>query len=433
MKLLLRVAPIAFAVALGLAACGGGTPESAPSDTASAKPSKAAEPKPAGSSTAAPRRADADLVIWADGNRAPVLEKFGKQFGDENGLRVAVQTLDFAQLRPSFVQSAPVGQGPDIIVGPHDVLGEYVENGLVDTVDLGADTANYTDVAVKAFTYQGKIYGLPYAVEDVALITNTALVKKVPTTFEDLEKQALALKKQGKAEIPLALPMGETGNAYHPYALFSGSGGYVFGDNKGEPNVDDLGIDSPGGIKAAQNFAKWAKEGLISVDVTADIAKQKFIAGKVPFLIDGPWVVADLAKASSSYEVTPIPNVNGKPARPFVGVQGFFLSHFAQNKTLARTFLLDYLNTKEAQQALFEADFRPSAYNAVADAVTDKVNAGFLASAQQGVPTPSVPQMASVWEAWNKAYVLVLTQEAAPDKAFKDAAATIRAAIKTSR
>ena len=46
----------------------------------------------------------------------------------------------------------------------------------------------------------------------------------------------------------------------------------MFGQNDdGTYNADDVGIDSEGGLAAAQKFADWSNEGLISKDVSYDI------------------------------------------------------------------------------------------------------------------------------------------------------------------
>ncbi len=47
----------------------------------------------------APERGDADLVIWTDDTRQPVVEAIAQPFADENGIVIAVQELEFGQIR----------------------------------------------------------------------------------------------------------------------------------------------------------------------------------------------------------------------------------------------------------------------------------------------------------------------------------------------
>ena len=71
--------------------------------------------------------------------------------------------------------------------------------------------------------------------------------------------------------------------------------------------------------------------------------------------------------------------------------------------------LTKYLATYDAQKALYEADPRIPAWSELAEEVSsDPVIAGFVASSQNGVPMPNIPQMGSVWDLWNAAQVQII-------------------------
>mgnify|MGYP001815299930 CR=1 FL=1 len=234
-------------------------------------------------------RADADLVIWADDTRTPAIQTFADQFAADNGLTVAVQELGFGDIRDRLVTAGPVGEGPDIIIGAHDWLGELVSSGVVSPLDLTAVAGDFSDASLQAFNYEGQTYGLPYAVENIALIRNTDLVPDAPATFEELEEIALGLVADGTVDIPLALQENGNGDPFHNYPLFTALGGYVFGLNDdGSYNPEDIGIDSEGGLVAAQAFSDWAAAGLIDVDIDYSIMTESFGNGTAPFAITGP-------------------------------------------------------------------------------------------------------------------------------------------------
>ena len=374
-----------------------------------------------------PARGDADLVIWADDTRTPVLEPIAAAFSEAEGLNVQVLEVPFDQIRDNLSIQGPAGEGPDIIIGAHDWLGELVSNGVVEPVDLGPAASEYSDVAIEAFSYDGQTYGLPYAIENIALIRNTDLVPDAPATFEDLEATALQLQSDGTVDVPLAIQQ-DPADPYHNFALFSALGGYVFGTNAdGSSNPDDLGIDSEGGLVAAQKFADWSAEGLISKDVSYDVMIDSFSSGKAPFAITGPWAVGEFSDVN--FVVEPIPPVEGGTPQVFVGVQGFMISAFSENVDLAKTFLLDYLDTEEVQLALYDAGGRPPAMTTAFDKVkTDPIIAGFGLSGQQGTPLPAIPAMSNVFDEWTNAYSGIFTG-GDPTAAFTNAAAAIRAAI----
>jgi maltose-binding protein MalE len=379
-------------------------------------------------------RADADLVIWADDTRTPVITPFAEQFGEDNGLSVAVQELGFDDIRDRLTVAGPAGEGPDIIIGAHDWLGQLVTSGVVAPIDLGATAEEFNPVAIEAFTYEGQLYGLPYAVENVALLRNTELVPEAPATFEELVQVALDLQAQGAVDVPLAIQQ-DPGDPFHNYPLFSALGGYVFGrDAEGNYDPTDLGIDSEGGLAAAEAFAQWAEQGLISSETSYDVMIESFGTGRAPFAITGPWAISQeetgFAATGVPYVVEPIPPIQGGEPRPFVGVQGFMVSAQAQNALAAQTFLVDFMANEEAQVALFEAGGRPPALTAAFEQVSsDPDIAGFQAAGANGEPLPAIPEMGSVWSAWTDAYQLVLTGQGDPREAFTNAAEQIRTLI----
>ncbi len=374
-----------------------------------------------------PARGDADLVIWADDTRAPVLTPIAEAFSAEEGVEVSVLEVPFDEIRDNLSVQGPAGEGPDIIVGAHDWLGELVSNGVVLPIDLGPDADLYSDVAINAFTYDGQLYGVPYAIENIALIRNTDLVPDAPATFEELEEIALQLQADGTVEVPLAIQQ-DPADPYHNYPLFSGSGGYVFGLNEdGSYNPADVGIDSEGGLAAAQNFADWSASGLVNKDVSYDVMIDSFSSGNAPFAITGPWAVVSSRTSTSSSSRSRRSTV--APRTCSSGVQGFMISSFTENEDLAKTFLLDYLNTEELQLALYEAGGRPPAMtSAFQQVATDPIIAGFGISGQQGIPQPAIPEMAAVWDNWKDGYSLIFTGTD-PIEAFTGAAAAINEAI----
>ena len=141
-------------------------------------------------------------MIWADDTRAPVLEPIAAEFGELEGITVQVVEVPFDQIDAQLSIAGPAGEGPDIVTGAHDWLGELVSNGVIAPIDLGPDADLYAPVAIEAFTYDGALYGVPYTIENIALIRNVDLVPDTPATFEDLEATALALQADGTVDVP---------------------------------------------------------------------------------------------------------------------------------------------------------------------------------------------------------------------------------------
>jgi len=349
-------------------------------------PNNLLNPLPEGEGEMAPQ-----LVIWADENRAPVMQELAEQFKEQYGVELVVQQVGFGDIREQFKVAGPAGEGPDIIIGAHDWLGELVVNGLVAPVDLGDKQSQFLDVALQAFTYDGELYGMPYLTENLAVL--------------------------------------QPGDAYHFYPIMTAFGGYVFGrDENGSYNPEDLGIDSEGTIAAAKWLDQMVKDGQLSPDVDWDTMHAMFENGEAAMFLTGPWALNRIRESGVNYAIAPIPDETSE-GKPFLGVHGFMVSAFSKDPLLAQAFLTEFVATDEIMQQLFEADPRPSAYLPVREATDDPDIAAFGVAGQNADPMPAIPEMASVWEAWGNAITLVFQQQEDPEVAFKNAAEQIRAAI----
>lgn len=436
-----RRIPIVAAVAglaLLTAACGSGDTEAggeaspAPEPTTEESAASEAPAEPTGEASEAPiERADADLVIWTDDTRAPVVQEIGDTFGEENGLTVAVQQLDFGTIRENLISRGPVGEGPDIIVGAHDWLGQLVTNGAVAPLELGDAAGSFSPVAVEAMSYEGVTYGLPYAVENVALFRNTALAPEAPADFQAMLDEGQALVDAGEADLPLALQVGDAGDVFHFYPIQTSFGSSIFGTNEdGSYNADDLQIDNEGGIAFAQKLGEWGEAGLINPDVTFDIASEAFASGRAPYAITGPWNVQTFTDGGVEFVVEDIPSAGGEPSQPFVGVQGFMVSAYAENALVANDFVVNYLGTEDVARALYEGGQRPPAYTSVFEEVSsDPIIAGFGSYGAEGQPLPNIPAMDSVWGDYGNAQRDILLGAGDPGTLVTEAATRIREAI----
>ena len=375
------------------------------------------------------------LVIWADDKRAAALKPFADSFGSENGVDVQVQAISKDQ-QTTFVTASQQDSGPDVMVGAHDWIGNLVQNGAIDPVQLSAgQKAGIQAGALQAVTFNGQVYGVPYATENLALIRNTALAPQAPATIEDLVATGKKLQAQKKASEILCLQVGQNGDAYHLYPLYSSAGGYLFGTNaSGEYDANDLGVGKPESIAAFTRIRALGEkgDGALKRAISLDNSIATFTGGKCAFLVSGPWAITDAKKAKIAYDISPVPGFKGAgPARPFLGVQTFYVAAKAKNKALAQEFVTNYVTTPELAVALYRAEPRPPALTAAFDQVsgTDPDLAKFLDAGRDAVPLPAIPAMASVWDPFGKAEAAIVGG-AAPKTAMDAAAKTISSQIK---
>ena len=394
--------------------------------TATGAPEPTPIPEPAAEEEKEPvTRADADLVIWADDTRAPALEPVVAAFQDEYGITVAIQEVGFGDIRDGVKLAAPAGEGPDVFIGAHDWLGELYVNGLVAPIDLGDNADQFFGPAIQAFTYDGELVGMPYASENVAFVYNPELVPEAPTTWDEVIAIATELEDAGTVKNGWVM---QQADAYHYFPFMTSFGGYIFGVTEEGYDPDDVGLDSPGSLAAATFMDQAVKDGHMIAGADYDTMHALYEAGDAAMIITGPWALPRIRESGIPYAVAAIPGET-ESAKPFLGVQGFMINNFSENKLLAEAFLNEFVATEEVMQAIYDVDPRPSAYLPVREAITDADLAAFAAAGSEGLPMPAIPEMSAVWGAMNDAITLVFQQSEDPVAAFENAADQIRTAI----
>ncbi|ATG55192.1 maltose ABC transporter substrate-binding protein [Brachybacterium ginsengisoli] len=373
-----------------LVACGGG----------SGSGSDAGGDTGGGASDSGGGDAAGKLVIWADEEKAPALEPSAKAWGTENGIEVVVEVVPGDELQGNFVTANQAGNGPDVTMGAHDWIGNLVQNGAISPVQLPADVADtIAPIGIEAVTYDGQTYGVPYAVETLALYANHALTDvPEPSSLEEL----ISAGKAGGADNILSLPIGESGDPYHMQPIYTSAGGYLFGkDSEGNLDPADLGVGKEGSLTAADKIAELGTQGVLKNSITGDNSISLFAEGKSAYLISGPWALADVRKSGIEFTVSAIPGFEGmEPAAPFAGVNSFYVASAAKNAGFAQQFMTDVASSPDVAKAMYEANPLPPVNLQLREDIagSDEHVMIFAEAAESADPMPAIPAMAAIWE-----------------------------------
>ena len=370
------------------------------------------------------------ITVWVDIERKPALEDVAASFTEETGVEVKLVTKDFATVDQDFISQVPTGKGPDVIVSPHDKLGAYVAAGVVAPLELGDVADGFAEAALQAMTYDGKVYGVPYSIENVALVRNADLVAEPVETFDEV----IANGKAAGTEYPFLVGLSpEQGDPYHLYPLQTSFGSQVFAQNAdGSYDPSQLVLGDAAGVEFATALKQWGAEGILNANIDGDKAREFFVAGQSPYYLTGPWNIPAIAEAGINYAVDPLPSAGGQEARPFVGVNGFFLSSKSENALAATDFIVNYLSTEDAQLSLFEVGGRPPALvSAYEKAAADDPDVkAFGEIGQTGAPMPAIPEMGGVWSDWGNAELSIIKGEGGdPATVWQTAATNIQSSI----
>ena len=369
------------------------------------------------------------ITIWCSEKQVDILQQLGAEYKAKTGIDVEVQQMDFGSIKPKFLNAAQAGNGPDIIIGPHDWVGELVVNGLLEPITVLPEKNEYYKTALDAFTFGGKLYGVPYAMEAIALIYNKDFVEEPPKTMDNLIKKAKEIDKEYEGEVRGFVY--DAANFYFSAPFIFGFGGYVFKSTPKGLDVHDIGLANEGAIKGARLIKRFFDEGILQSGDNYNIMDSLFKDGSAAMIINGPWAVKAYKEAGVDYGVAPIPDLEpGKKAKPFVGVQGFMVNAKSHNKVVALDFLINFIAKKDIFYKLYLADPRIPSRKDVLSMVKDNPDiVGFTKSASVGIPMPNVPEMAAVWGAMGDALSLIISGKAAPEEAMKNAVEKIKSQI----
>ena len=347
-----------------------------------------------------------ELTVWVDSERVDALKGAAEAYTEKTGVKVDLVGKDNNTIKDDFIQQAPTGRGPDVVMGAHDWLGELSTNGVVAPIELGDSAEGYLPVALQASTYEGTVYMLPYAVENIAVLRNADIIPEPVASFDDM----IAQGKEAGLETPFVVEQGAEGNPYHLYPFQTAFGAPVFGTAAdGSYDPTDLQLGSEGGFEFAEWLGAQGAAGNFNTDIDGQIAKDKFLAGEAAFWLTGPWNVGAAVDGGINVAIDTVPSPTDAPASPFAGVKGFFVSSESEDKVAANDFLVNYIGTEDVQLDLFEAGNVLPALTAAADtAAADPIVAGFQAVGAEAVPMPAIPAMGAVWQYWGVAEAAII-------------------------
>lgn len=369
-----------------------------------------------------PAIADGALTIWISSSRdAAALGEVAAQYGQTTGVVVTVTAVDPLLLR--FSTAAGIGEGPDIILISHDLMGRLAADGLITPLNPSASwTAGILPVAMDAMHFDGSTWGYPVAVEALHLIYNRALIDVAPVAFEDIPMLPLP---QGNRRI-----LWDYLNPYFTMPLLMAGGGYAFEKIDGSYDPTHTGIASEGAIAGADILLSLVTDQFLPAELTYQIMDDAMNAGRVGMVINGSWAWENLTMSDINFGVAPIPSVAGQASPSIVTVQALAINAASANRELALNFIENALTT-DAGLAAWNTN---GALGALADmsaasAGSDPHIAALLDIAATGVALPNNPEMPVFWAAMRTALVAMSTGTATPADALNAAAARITLGI----
>jgi multiple sugar transport system substrate-binding protein len=337
------------------------------------------------------------------------------------------------------------GQTPDaavvtVIWDPELAASGYFQE--INLADFGYKPEQFWPGALKAATWQGKLYGIPTQNETMAFIYNTDIFQKAgldpnkgPETWEDVKNFAKQIKdKTGKAGYGMVAKLNNGNIPYRYMPLCWAYGGAALDETADNPTYQKSQFDSAGNIQALQWMLDVYSSGAApqsSLTNTQTEVRDLFTSGEVAMMIDHPVAYAaalpktpDVA-AKMNYVLMP-----KGPVRRAVAFGGWsmFISKTAKDMEAVKAVVKsrtspywsirliwtssnpgnrDAFNLPEEQQRLKEIKFL--------NVTTEML--------QYGISFPAIPEGADIMNLMVPQMIQdVLTKAKTPEQSAKDSA-----------
>lgn len=362
------------------------------------------------------------LVLWTRSspdssvNEWNALTAATQRYTELVGSPVELVTVPDADFRTRLSLAAPEGDGPDVF-GPvaHDWIGEVALQGIAMPWSPD-DIVGFDDIpesVVNAATYEGQVYGYPVFSESLVLFRNTDIIANAPSTWDELVQMATDATTGDQWGFAF-----EILQQYYQGAFFHGFGSYIFKNNDGTLDYNDIGLNNEGGVEAAKFLRDMFNNQTppMPEDILDQANASAFLdgveeAGQLGMRINGPWREPALRDAGVNFAVSPLPTLpNGNPLQPFSGVQVFEVNAYGEQLD-ASMDLVNFLGSNEGVSLMIEGFNKPPVRNSLREKAIE-VNPNLAAVMDQvevAVPMPNIPQMAQVWQPWGDAMIGIVT------------------------
>ncbi|GMA63817.1 maltose ABC transporter substrate-binding protein [Alicyclobacillus fastidiosus] len=345
-------------------------------------------------STSIPKGITLHVLSYWQPEEMTVIKQLAAKWGKEHGDTVVVEqnSATGSDKFSNWAQEVRAGTGPDVAIAmPSDNLGTFYQEGLLAPATL-MNPSDYPSQVAEGVKMGGNYYAYPVAAQSVALMYNKKEISTPPTTWNEFVKDA------NKYGFNMAQEQ-----FYYDYVFLGGMGGYIFKDNNGTLDPNDIGLANSGAVAGFQLLQDMdQKYHWMNPSVDQSVATSQFDNGKVGMFISGPWDVAAAQKAGIQVGVAPIPTLpNGKPGTPLISNLTAIVSDKSKNMAAAQS-LAQYLTNSAAELQYFKADADLPALSSLqtnSTITSDPIAKGFVDQLNTAVATPNIAQMQAVYSA----------------------------------
>lgn len=297
----------------------------------------------------------------------------------------------------------------------------------------GVKREDFIPTLINAFTYEGKVYGIPKDFNTLGLFYNKALFREAgldePTddwTWDDLKAAAQKLTNKDKNIYGFGTPP-DPGR--FPVFVFQ-NGGTIM-----TPDFSDTTLDSPEAVAAAEFYTSFRKEGsgAIPADIGVGWQGEGFGKGQLAMVYEGGWLIPYLKEQFPDLEYGVVqPPAGPKGEGNLVFTVAYSISKNSKHPEAAWK-VINFLTNEESQTTVLQSGFALPSRVALTESDYLKNNPNVKAiwdGAAHATPFMWGLYGSDVNDQMGKALERIFLQDQSPADSMKQAAEEIRKIIK---
>lgn len=237
----------------------------------------------------------------------------------QDNYTMVAKYVPFADFKKQLSIGAVAESLPDMVIIDSPDHASYASMGVFADLTDKVDVSNYYEGPVDSCTYDGKLYGVPFGVNCLAMFYNEDMLAEanieVPTTWTELSEAAKALSDGSRYGLAFSSLQNEEGTFnFMPYVWSAGADYSDFNSDKGVEALTfakDM-IDSGAMSKECINWTQ------------GDVMNQ-FISGNVAMMVNGCWQIPTIRSEAPdlNWGVTLIPKSDNGEYASAIGGENF--------------------------------------------------------------------------------------------------------------
>ena len=365
----------------------------------------------------------AALKLWFDNDtyNEKIVELWNAKYP---GVALTVENVGTTDARQKNELDGPTGLGADVFVMAHDGVAVSAQAGTILEIDKLSDDIRsaFVQNAVDAVSYEGKTFAFPLSMKTIVMFYNKDLVDMPVDTWAEMKAFAKEFNDPAKNKFAC---LWQAVEPYYAHGFLGGYGYDLFGPEHNDPN--QLGWDTK---EAAEGLAfyKTLRDDVYpvaSADATWDAMNTMFSSGAAPYVITGPWSIADFTNAGVNFGIAPLPKMdNGIRPKTLSTVDTVCVSAFTKYP-VASMLLAQFIATDpDCLKLLYETKNELSASiegQKLDFYVNDPFRSSIAVAVNDALPQPYIPEMANVWSPYQKAVIAVWDNLQTPEDALASA------------